>query len=130
MKLKNWNYPYIKKIIAIDFDGTLTTGDTRKWEKNKCISPDIMIPNLPLIKKLIEERDNYYLILWTTRYGKHLKKAIKFCEEFGLYFDAINKNIVPFKSSKKIIADYYLDDKSIEIETFMKKIMYNIKNTI
>lgn len=119
-KLKNWDYPYDKKIIAVDFDGTLTTGDTRRWKKNKCIGPDIMIPNLDLINKLVHHRPDFYLILWTNRYGKHLKKAVEFCKYYGLEFDAVNENIVPFKSSKKIVADYYLDDKSLKIDEFIK----------
>lgn len=120
MKLNDWNYPYEKLIIAVDFDGTITTGDTRRWKKNKCLGPDIMVPNLEVIEKLKRNRDEIYLILWTNRYGKHLKAAVEFCRKYDLEFDAVNKNIVPFKSSKKIVADFYLDDKSLEIETFLK----------
>lgn len=116
-----WEYPYDKPIIAVDFDGTLTKGDTRKWNKNKCIAEDIFVPNTQVINKLIKNRDKFYLILWTSRYGKWLRNAVQFCKEQGLEFDAVNKNIVPFKSSVKIIADYYLDDKSLTVPTFLRK---------
>lgn len=120
MKLKDWNFPYEKKIIAIDFDGTITTGDNRKWKRNKYTN-DIMYPNMKMINKLREIRDDYYFILWTNRYGKALKSAIRFCKGYGIDFDAVNKNIVPFKSSRKIVADYYLDDKNIDVIEFVER---------
>lgn len=119
MKLNDWNYPYNKKIIAIDFDGTITLKDNRIWKKNSYTN-DIMQPNLEVINKLNQIRDNYYFILWTCRYGKGLKSAIKFCKKYGIKFDAVNKNLVPFKSSRKIVADYYLDDKSLTIEKLLE----------
>lgn len=117
-KLKDWNFPYKKKIIAIDFDGTITLKDNRKWKRNKYTN-DIMEPNTKVIEKIKEVRNDYYFILWTNRYGKALKDAVKFCKNNGIEFDAVNKNIVPFKSSRKIVADYYLDDKSLTITNFI-----------
>lgn len=118
-KLKDWNYPYEKKIIAIDFDGTITTKDNRIWKKEKYTN-DYFIPNIPLVNKLKKDRDKYYLILWTNRYGKALKAAVRFCKYMGIEFDAVNRNIVPFRSSRKIVADYYLDDKSLTLKDFME----------
>ena len=115
MKL-GWEFPYDKPIIAVDFDGTLTEKDTRRWKKNKCLGPDVMVPNMELIDFLVNHRDKFYLILWTNRYGKHLRSAVRFCKEHDLEFDAVNKNLVPFKSSRKIVADYYLDDKVIKVQ--------------
>ena len=120
MNKLGWEFPYDKPIIAVDFDGTLTEKDTRKWNKNKCLGPDIMKPRMNIINKLIENRDKYYLILWTNRYGTHLKKAVNFCKELGLEFDAVNENLVPFTSSRKIVADYYLDDKALSMTKFLK----------
>ena len=119
MKIKDWNFPYNKKIIAIDFDGTITLKDNRIWKRNS-YKNDIMEPNLEVINKLKEIRNDYYFILWTCRYGNGLRSAVKFCKKYGIIFDAINSNLVPFKSSKKIIADYYLDDKSLTIEKLLK----------
>ena len=114
-KLKDWNFPYQKKILAIDFDGTITLKDNRIWHKNKYTN-DIMEPNNEVITTLNNIRNDYYFILWTNRYGKALKDAINFCKKYNIYFDAVNKNLVPFKSSRKIVADYYIDDKSIQLD--------------
>lgn len=82
---------------------------------------DIMLPNLEVINKLKSKRNSYYYILWTCREGKALKNAIKFCNEYNLTFDAINDNILNFRTSRKIIADIYLDDKG-GLENWLQKI--------
>lgn len=118
MKINDWNYPYKKKIIAIDFDGTITLKDNRKW-RGENYTNDIMEPRQEIIDKLKSIRNDYYFILWTNRWGKGLESAIQFCKNNGIEFDAINENIVPFKSSAKIVADYYLDDKALNIKDFL-----------
>ena len=37
--------------------------------------------------------EGHKLILWTCRCGEYLEQAIKWCEEQGLIFDAINENL-------------------------------------
>lgn len=98
-------------IIAVDFDDTL------------CFShfPDLGEPNLPMINKLIElkKQGDHKLILWTCRNQQPLQEAITFCQKYGLTFDAINENLPEILKqynnidSRKITADFYLDDKSL-----------------
>lgn len=103
-------------IFAIDFDGTLC-------EDNY---PDIGNPKTDIInkcKKLKEE--GHYLILNTCRVGDKLKNAIKWCNDQGLIFDKINENLIErilnFDGDcRKIGADYYIDDKNLSIEDFVK----------
>lgn len=97
------------KIIAVDFDGTLC--------ENKY--PDIGAPNEELIEYLQNKKtdgSNTKIILWTCRTGVHLQKAVKWCEEHHLYFDAVNKNLpenVEWMGgdTRKIFANEYIDDR-------------------
>lgn len=96
------------KIIAVDFDGTLSKG---KW-------PGVGVPNHSLIEKLIYlQKEGNKIILWTCREGEALKNAIEWCKEFNLVFDAINDNLPEVQelygnNSRKISCDIYIDDKS------------------
>ena len=90
-------------IIAVDFDGTLCN-----YKK-----PGIGEPKLEIIEKVKELADDNFLILWSCRKGKALKEAVKWCERYGLKFNAINKNAPGMKSSRKIYADWYIDDKAL-----------------
>ena len=65
--------------IAVDFDGTLCYS---KW-------PGLGQPNLALIEYLQEwKRNGNKLILWTCRAGEALSKAVEWCREQNLEFDA------------------------------------------
>ena len=98
------------KTIAVDFDGTLVVDKF----------PEIGEPNLELINWLINYRNNGgKLILWTSRNGEVLPKAVEFCKSLGLEFDAVNENLKEVQEkwkgdTRKVLADYYLDDKAIE----------------
>ena len=98
----------MKRVIAVDFDGTLCT---KNW-------PKIGEPNTELIGQLIEEQENgAAVILFTCREGKLLKNAVKWCKEQGLTFDEVNRNIKEriraYKGdSRKISADVYIDDRA------------------
>ena len=77
--------------IAVDFDGTLCYS---KW-------PDCGQPNQPLI-----------------RAGEALSKAVEWCREQNLEFDAINDNLPEIielygNNSRKITCDYYIDDRML-----------------
>lgn len=110
------------KIIAIDFDGTIVVDNF----------PNIGTPyqySIKCIKML--KLFGYKIILWTCRSNKYLEDAIKFCAEYGLIFDEVNKNIdTHITSSPKIIADYYIDDHSYppieNMEDFWKQLYLNI----
>lgn len=97
------------QIYAFDFDGTLC---------EDCY-PDIGSPRKSTIsyaRRLKEE--GHRLILWTCRAGEHLDRAVEWCASQGLIFDAVNENLPEVvrkygNDSRKITADYYVDDKSL-----------------
>jgi len=97
-----------EKIWAIDFDGTLC----------KSRYPNIGEPNMELIQALQWAKLNgVKLILWTCRTGPALDEAIKWCEERGLFFDAVNENLDSVKqrfgnNPRKIFAHLYIDDQA------------------
>lgn len=99
------------KILAVDFDGTICYSD---W-------PKLGDANEELIHKLIVwKKAGNKLILWTCREGSMLDEAVTWSHEQGLVFDAINDNLPEMKefyggNSRKITADYYLDDKAVNI---------------
>lgn len=95
-------------IYAVDFDGYLCTN---AW-------PDIGKPRTIIIDHFKAlKADDHKLILWTCREGEMLQKAIDWCAERELYFDAHNANL-PEQMEKygnncrKISADWYCDDKN------------------
>jgi hypothetical protein len=96
------------KIYAIDFDGYLCTN---AW-------PEIGEPNMEIINHFRGLKEmGHKLILWTCREGEMLQKAIDWCAEQGLYFDAHNENLPELidqygNDCRKIGADYYCDDKN------------------
>ena len=96
--------------IAIDFDGTIVTHEYPK------IGTELPFATETL-KMLI--KDHHRLILWTVREGQLLQDAIDWCRERGVEFWAINKDY-PEESeannnhfSRKIKADYFIDDRNI-----------------
>lgn len=96
----------MNKIYAFDFDGTLCT--------NKF--PEIGEPiaeTIELAKKVKSRGD--YIILNTMREGENLTKALKWCKDHGIRFDAVNDNLPHMKeffknNPRKIFANYYVDD--------------------
>lgn len=97
------------KIIAVDFDGTLCA--------NKY--PEIGEPNKVLINYLKNSKEyGDKIILWTCRSNDLLEKAVEWCSENGLEFDAVNNNLPEIieefgSDTRKIYADEYIDDKAI-----------------
>lgn len=120
-------------IIAVDFDGILCENQF----------PEIGAPNYNMISTIRQCIDGgHEVILWTTRVEKELESAISWCEDYGLHFCAVNDNApsnkkkyedVYTESPKKIYADMYIDDHSIEfldnyrIRTYKEIITYLCK---
>ena len=107
-----------KKIIAVDFDGTLV----------KDAYPKIGEPIWDVIVWCRKQKSlGHTLILWTCRAGQELTQALSFCETINLHFDYVNcntiENIIKFGNSdtRKIYADIYLDDKSITVSDVLKE---------
>ena len=96
-------------IIAVDFDGTLCYSN---W-------PELGEPNRPLIEYLrAQQKSGNKLILWTCRAGEALEKAVSWCKDQNLTFDAVNDNLPEVietygTNSRKITCDYYIDDKAV-----------------
>lgn len=102
------------KIIAVDFDGTLSMG----------IWPNTGEPNVELIEFLKDRKSKGdKLILWTCREGGALEEAVNWCEREGLEFDAVNDNIPEMiekygTNSRKVSCDYYIDDRAVWTNAF------------
>lgn len=103
--------------IAIDFDGTLCEDKF----------PEIGVPRKHLISMLVEYKEinpKVRYILWTCRDNnteeRHLDKAVAWCNEQGLEFDAVNENLPEVQAmfnndTRKVFADVYVDDKNMPI---------------
>lgn len=94
--------------IAVDFDGTIV--------ENRY--PNIGKPVLFAIETLKKlQDDGHHLILWTYRTGRELEEAVEFCNRRGIKFYAVNKSypeeIYDNSLSRKIQADYFIDDRNI-----------------
>lgn len=99
-----------KLIIAVDFDGTLIHNRYPFCEN----------PNLDLIKFIKDHKDDYVWILWTCRHGEQLDMALQYLWiGFGLKFDFVNTNVPwlidQYGDTRKIFADYYIDEKNAYI---------------
>lgn len=101
----NFNKPSDKLILAVDFDGTIV---------------DDAFPQIGKVKPNAIESIKYLqsfgvqIILWTCRDGEYLRRALEFLFNNGIKITKANENSdsINFKPSKKIYADYYLDDRS------------------
>lgn len=99
------------EIYAVDFDGTLC--------ENKY--PEIGEPKEKIINFCIRAREEgHKLILWTCRGGERLQEAIKWCNERGVFFHAVNENlpdeVVKWNNDpRKVGATYFIDDRNISI---------------
>lgn len=107
--------PKTKPIIAVDFDGTLVHNNY----------PIISNPNTDLIAFILNHRTDFTWILWTCRSGSQLRFAIDYLKEkFGLEFDYVNENTVEkideYGNTRKIYADFYLDDKNGSLSDLKK----------
>ncbi len=97
-------------IIATDFDGTIVENKYPEIGAERAFATETL-------RMLINDR--HKLILWTVREGKALDDAIEWCRQRGVEFYAVNKDF-PEEDveknkhfSRKIKADYFIDDRSI-----------------
>ena len=98
------------EIYAVDFDKTLNMAE--KY-------PELGEPNIKLMEYLKQRRAaGDKVILWTCREGEQLKAAVKYCNKYGLYFDAINDNLrenIEYwgNNCRKVWVHYYIDDRNV-----------------
>lgn len=101
----------VRKIVGVDFDGTLAV--------TRGTYPKIQGPIQEVIDYVkSEQAAGAYLILITMREYDELRQAVEWCKEQGLRFDAINDNLPQMKeffgnNPRKIFCNEYLDDTNI-----------------
>lgn len=100
-----------RKIIAVDFDGTIVEDNFPHIGK---IKQEV----LNKIKKW--KAEGHTIIIWTCRTGEFLDKAKKFLDKYNIPYDAINENCNnPFgdkQNPRKVYAHIYLDDKALNVD--------------
>ena len=103
----------MKKIIAVDFDGTITKKPT---------FPDAPTPEdiadhcAEVLQRL--HKAGCTIILNTCRRGPKLADALRYCKEQSIPLDYVNENAseaICFYDGdcRKIFADYYIDDMNL-----------------
>jgi len=121
-----------KKIIAIDFDGTIV-----QWQKDAHLLKDFtLMPNAKAVLDWMYQ--NFFCILWTCRDNESLQNALSFLARNNIKFHAINQNapFVDFETSAKIYADFYVDDRSVatidwlQIKQFLQDKFLSIEETV
>lgn len=96
--------------IAVDFDGTIVEHRYPEIGKELPFATETL-------RTLIKE--HHRLILWSVREGKLLQDAIDWCHEHGVDFWAVNRDYPEEEENKnnhfsrKIKADYFIDDRNI-----------------
>lgn len=92
------------KVIAIDFDGTITKDSPIP------ITGELRQDAIEVIKKL---QKKYICCLWTCRTDETLDEALNLLAGVGITFDFVNCS--PYDKTiyepRKMIADYYIDDR-------------------
>lgn len=99
-------------IIAVDFDGTITT--CSQVSDNLELREDAK----EVLERLYD--DGVKLILWTCRTGEYLTQALEFLKKEDMlhFFSSVNENIPEVQErysidARKVGADIYIDDKNI-----------------
>lgn len=113
----------MNRLIAIDFDETIT--DNTPYPITGKIRPEA----ITYIKRL--HNDGYTLALWTCRYGRYLEEALDLLKDSNLlqYFTYINDDGMD-RPCRKIVADFYIDDRSTFGEVNWEKIYEYIINKL
>lgn len=91
------------KIVAIDFDGTIT--EHSQHPVTGAIRPHC--------KEAIDTiRKHNTVVIWTARSGQNLQEAIGRLKAAGITYDAINID-VKGGMQRKIEADIFIDDRAL-----------------
>ena len=95
--------------IAVDLDGPIVEDRYPQIGKERPFA-------VATLKQLMN--DGHHLILWTVRKGERLDEAVKWCEDRGVRFFAVNKDfdddeLDQLHHSRKIKADLFIDDRSV-----------------
>lgn len=98
----------MKKIIAVDFDGTVVRHEYPEVGED--------VPDAVRVLKRISE-SGVHLILWTMRDALHLSDAMAWFTERGIKLWRTNYNPEQYKwtSSPKAYAQVYIDDAALGV---------------
>lgn len=98
-------------IIAVDFDGTIVE------HKYPEIGKELPFATATL-RQLI--KDGHKLVLWSVREGELLDAAVAWCEERGVRFYAVNRDLDEDPEgekgknySRKLKAQLFIDDRNV-----------------
>jgi len=100
------------KVVAFDFDGVIHYYDG--WKGKETINSPIDLDNMRReLKKLCD--NNWRIAIWTCRANTDIVRI--FMEDNDLPYDYVNEN--PWapdnvKDCRKIVADVYIDDRSVD----------------
>lgn len=100
-----------KKIIAVDFDDTITTPSPYP------ITGKIRPEAVRVLKRL---KEKYIILLWTARTGNHLQEALNLIHKSGIEIDYVNW--LPGQTGNKPNADIFIDDRNIGFDVDWNKI--------
>jgi hypothetical protein len=104
---------YERLFFAIDFDGTIVTN---KFPKIGEIKKD----TISFMKKI--HKAGHCIIIWTCRSGDLLEEMKEFLRKNKIPYDYINEN--PENSfgddTRKLFANYYIDDRAVNVEDIKK----------
>jgi len=93
----------MRKMIAVDFDNTLTIGDNEWWTEERPIPNRV---NIERINHMYEGGD--YIVIFTARPWEVARKTVAWLIENGVRFHGVNFN--------KMAASKYIDDRSEKYE--------------
>jgi hydroxymethylpyrimidine pyrophosphatase-like HAD family hydrolase len=106
-----------KKILGVDFDGTLSTFDYPYSGKVRFIHKIIHA----YIRR--KHKQGWRIVIVTCREKERLGLVRLFMEYHNIPYDAINENYKPlidtFGECRKISVDLYIDDKNIGLIGFL-----------
>lgn len=107
-----------RKIIAVDFDGTIVKDN---W-------PGFGELKHEVIEAMRREKEaGTYIIIWTCRSGEDLSYMQYFLDHHNIPYDRINAN-APWileewkRDNRKIFAHEYIDDKATNVEDWIKEV--------
>ena len=125
LSISNRNVPTNNavKIVAVDFDNTLYLGNADVEMAYAYLNFELV----QTIEQCQKQCPNYKWILWTCRDGNKLEEIVKFLEvNTHIKWDAINDNVLHIKQEglnpRKVIADIYIDDCAMPINTALNKL--------
>lgn len=111
-------------IVAIDFDGTIHTGEY----------PAIGQPATDAVKYIQRiKQDGHTIIIWSSRNGVPYREMVSWLDRYGIPYDTINQsapeNLRQYGlDTRKVYADIYIDDHNLGGLPPWEKIYRMIRN--